>query len=240
MIFQLTPIGWLDGLTALAVVSVGLIFGIISFYKAIKLKANLLAITGLATISVGFILLGATVDLSFILITGDNLDPVWLYGLLSYTWTAPITIFGLYIGASLLTPKKKILIILIYIALSIVFEIIVFYFSLTNPEVIYRLPETDPMGTTLLNTSMNPRSIAFILMLIFLISGLIFNGIGFLIKSRGTSGAIKKKFLFLSFGWILFIICGALDGLFDPGFYTFFIRIGIAGSIVLMYLGVKS
>ena len=237
---MLSPIGWLDGLTALAVVSVGIIFGLLSFYKAIKLKSVLLGVTGLATISVGFILLGATVDLMYILITLDNLDPVWLYGLLSYTWTAPITIFGLYIGAELLAPKKKIIIVSIYAILSVVFVGIIFYFSLTDPEVIYRLPETDPAGTALLNTSMNPSSIAFIMMLVFLISGLIFNGFGFLIKSRSAAGTIKRKFLFLAFGWIIFIICGAMDGLFDPGVLTFFIRIGIVTSIVLMYLGVKS
>ncbi|MFX0075237.1 MAG: hypothetical protein ACFE96_07335 [Candidatus Hermodarchaeota archaeon] len=233
------PIGWLDGLTATAVVCVGLIVGLISFYKATKLKSTLLAITGFATISAGFILLGATVDLFYILITDDNLDPVWLYGLLSYTWTAPITIFGLYIGAELLAPSKKKIIVAIYAILSVIFEIIVFYYSLTDPEVIYRLPETDPAGTALLNTSMNPRSIAFVLMLIFLISGLIFNGFGFLSKSRKAAGAIKRKFLYLSLGWIVFIICGALDGLFDPGVYTFFIRLGLVASIFLMYLGVR-
>ena len=79
-------------------------------------------------ISAGFILLGASVDLMYILIKNDNLDPVWLYGLLSYTWTAPITIFGLYVGAELLAPKRKILIVSIYAVLSIVFEIIIFYF----------------------------------------------------------------------------------------------------------------
>lgn len=236
---MLSPIGWLDGLTALTVVSVGIIFGLLSFYKAMRLKSTLLAVTGLATISVGFILLGATVDLMYILITQDNLDPAWLYGLLSYTWTAPITIFGLYIGAELLAPTKKWYIVLVYAILSVIFEIIVFYYSFANPEVIYIFPEIDPAGTALLNTSMNPRSIAFILMLIFLISGLFFNGIGFLRKSRQASGAIKRKFLYLSLGWFLFIICGALDGLFDPAVYTFFIRIGIVLSIVFMYLGVR-
>ena len=237
---MLSPIGWLDGLTALAVVSVGLIFGAISFYKAIKLKAPLLGITGLATISVGFILLGATVDLVFILITNDNLSPAWLYALLSYTWTAPITIFGLYIGASLLKPKKKKLIISIYAVLSVIFEFIVFYYTFTDPTIIYRFPAVDPAGTALLNTSMNPRSIAFFFMIAFLVSGLIFNGFGFLKKSFSTTGALKRKFLYLSFGWIIFIICGALDGLLETGVATFFIRIGIVSSIVLMYLGVKS
>ena len=76
-------------------------------------------------------------------------------------------------------------------------------------------------------------------MLVFLISGLVFNGFGFLRKSRQSSGEIKRKFLYLALGWILFIICGALDGLVDPGIYTFFIRFGLIISIIFMYLGVR-
>jgi hypothetical protein len=233
---MLSPIGYLDGLTALAVVLAGIIFGVLSFYKSIKLKATLLSVTGLATISVGFILLGPAVDLLVILITTDNLDPYWLYGLLSYSWTAPITIFGLYIGSELLLPKRKWLIVALYTGLSIIFEIILFWFSFNSPEVIFRYSETT---NELLNTSINPTSIAFILMLVFLISGLIFNGFGFLRKSLQSSGELKRKFLYLSLGWILFIICGALDGLVDPGIYTFFIRFGLIISITFMYLGVR-
>lgn len=234
----LSSIGLLDGLTALSVVLAGIIFGAYSFYKSIKLKARLLGVTGLATISVGFILLGPAIDLMVLLITTHNLEPYWLYGLLSYSWTAPITIFGLYIGSELLLPKKKWLIVAIYGGLSVVFEVILFWFSFNSPEVIFLYHE-DPSGNFLLNTSINPRSIAFILMLVFLISGLIFNGFGFLRKSRQSSGEIKRKFLYLSLGWILFIICGALDGLVDPGIYTFFIRFGLIISIIFMYLGVR-
>jgi hypothetical protein len=236
---MLSPIGWLDGLTALSVVLAGIIFGVLSFYKSIKLNAKLLSVTGLATISVGFILLGPAIDLLIILFTEDNLEPFWLYGLLSYSWTAPITIFGLYIGAELLLPNRKWLIVFSYTGLSIIFEIILFTFSLSNPEAIFRYPEVDPNGSELLNTSINPTSIAFILMLVFLISGLIFNGFGFLKKARQSSGELKRKFYYLSLGWILFIICGALDGLVDPGIYTFFIRFGLIASIIFMYLGVR-
>lgn len=204
------------------------------------MKAKLLSITGLATFSVGFILLGPAVDFCVILITLDNLEPKWLYGLLSYIWVAPITIFGLYIGSELLTPSKKWYIVIIYGIISVIFEIILFYFSFTNPSVIFKYPEIDPEGKTPLNTSIVTTSIAFILMFIFLISGFVFNGIGFLRKSLSSSGELKRKFLYLSIGWIFFIICGALDELFDPGIYTFFIRIGLIISLLFMYLGVKS
>lgn len=48
--FQLQPIGWLDGGTALSVVIFAAIFGIYSFYKSRKLKGKLLAVTGISNI----------------------------------------------------------------------------------------------------------------------------------------------------------------------------------------------
>jgi uncharacterized membrane protein len=236
--FQLQPVGWLDGGTALSVVVFAAIFGVYSFYKSRKLNAKLLTITGIAIISVGFTLLGPAVDFLTILITNDNINPEWLYGLLSYSWTAPVTIFGLYIGAELMAPKKKWYILSIYIILSVIFEIILFYASFTSPELAFKYPEVPPNGTGLLNTSIWPTSIAFILMMIFLVSGLIFNGFGFLRIAVKSSGILRRKFLYLSLGWILFIVCGAFDALFEPGPITFFIRLGTMTSIVFLYIGV--
>lgn len=237
---MLEPIGWLDGLTALSVVIAGTVFGLISIYKSVKLNAKLLGLTGLCVISIGFTLLGPAVDFIVILITDNNLEPYWLYGLLSYSWSAPITIFGLYIGGELMLPKKKWYILSVYIVLSVIFESILFYFTLTNPLVILVYPDPLPNGTQLLNTSLKLASTPFILLLVFLISGLIFNGFGFLRKTFQSSGEIKRKFLYLSLGWISFIICGALDGLFDPGIITFFVRIGTISSVVFMYLGIRT
>ena len=104
---MLEAVGWLDGLTALSVVLSGTSFGLFSLYKSIKLKAKLLSITGLCLICIGNTLLGPTVDFLIILISNNNLGPFWMYGLLSYTWAAPLTIFGLYIGGELMIPKKN-------------------------------------------------------------------------------------------------------------------------------------
>jgi len=236
--FQLQPVGWLDGGTALSVVIFAAIFGIYSFYKSRKLKAKLLAVTGVAIFSVGFTLLGPAVDFLVILITTTNLTPVWLYGILSYIWTAPVAIFGLYIGFELMAPSKKWYILSIYILLAVIFEILLFYASFTDPELIFKYPVPLPNGTDLLSTSIKPTSIAFIFMMIFMISGLIFNGFGFLSKAIKSSGILRRKFLYLSLGWILFIVCGMFDALFEPGPVTFFIRIGTMCSVVFLYVGV--
>ncbi len=236
----LEPIGWLDGSTALAVVVIAGFFGLLSFYKSRKLKQKLLGITGLAIFSAGFVLLGPATDFVIILLTGSNMNPYWLYGLLSYFWTGPVTIFGLYIGAELIKPDKKKLILSVYTALILIFEIILFTYSFTSPQEIFIYPDPLPEGNELLNTSVVLTSPLFILMVILLISGLIFNGFGFLKKSLQSTGVVKRKFLYLSLGWILFIVCGTLDALFDPGVITFFIRIGTTFSVIFMYLGVRT
>jgi hypothetical protein len=204
----LSLVGWLDRLTALIVFLIGVIIGLLSIYKSIKMEAKLLRVTGFATLCAGFTLLGPTVDFLTILVTGDNIEPYCLYGLLSYVWSAPLTIFGLYFGAELIIPDKKKIIVSIYAVLSIIFEIFLFYYTFTNPSFIYVFPP-DPHGNALLNTSLVITTPVFIILLIFLISGLIFNGLGFLNKSIQSSGEIKRKFFYLSLGWILFIICGA-------------------------------
>ena len=232
-------IGFLDGLTALIVVLTGSSFGLFSLYKSIKLKAKLLGISGICIFCIGFLLLGATVDFLTILFTGTNIAQLELYGFLSYIWAAPLTILGLYIGGELILPSKKWIIVSIYLVLAVIYEVLIIYFTLTNPENVFDFPSPLPDGTALLNTGIQLGSIVFILMVFFLISGLIFNGFGFLNKSLKASGDIRKRFLYLSLGWIIFIICGTFDGLFDPGIITVFVRMAWAVSIVLMHLGIR-
>jgi hypothetical protein len=235
----LETLGYIDGITALIVVLTGSSFGLFSLYKAIKLKATLLGVSGLCLFCIGFLLLGPTVDFLTILITGNNIESLVLYGLLSYSWAAPLTILGLYIGGELMLPTKKWIIVSIFLVLAGLFEVLIFYFAFTTPDAIFSFPSPLPNGTALLNTGLQLGSIVFILMIFFLVSGLIFNGFGFLNKSFKASGDLKKRFLFLSLGWIIFIVCGAFDGLFDPGIITVFVRMAWAVSIVFMHLGIR-
>lgn len=232
-------IGFLDGLTALIVVLTGSSFGLFSLYKSIKLKAQLLGISGLCIFCIGFLLLGATVDFLTVLATGNNITQLEIYGFLSYIWAAPLTILGLYIGGELMLPSKKWIIVSIYLILAVIYEVLIIYFTFTSPETIFDFPSPLPNGTALLNTGVQLGSIVFILMVFFLISGLIFNGFGFLNKSIKATGDIRRRFLYLSLGWIIFIICGTFDGLFDPGIITVFVRIAWTVSIVFMHLGIR-
>ena len=83
------------------------IFGLISLYKSIKLKAKLLTIAGLVMIFVGFLWLGPTVDFFLKVITNTNITPAVIYVFLSYTSVAPALFFAMYLGGELIMPKKK-------------------------------------------------------------------------------------------------------------------------------------
>ena len=238
MAFPVSVTFWLEGLTASAVILVGVIFGLISFYKSIKLKAKLLTYLGLAIFFIGFLYLGPFTDFLSVIITdvniSDHFGTLNIYGILSYLWIAPALILAMYIGGELLIPKRKWIIVIIYGLLGIVFE----YFLWTDTSNTFIF--TPGGGTEIIDSSFVRTSPAFLLMALFILSIIIFHGIGFLIKSAKSTGIIKKKFLLLGLGFIIFSIAGAGDSLVSPGIALVIVRTAMITSIVLMYLGLKT
>ncbi len=232
---MLSPIGWLNSLTGSGVVISGCIFGLYFIYKSKQSNAKLLLYTGILTIFVSLLYLGQFIDFIAIIITGENLKPYQLYAILCYMWVAPAVIFGFYLGAEILLPEKKKLIVLIYTIIGIVFEL--FLFLDINNSFIFRLP-TNP-GEDIIDVNFNRSSPTFILIAFFLLSALIFNGFGFLYKSFQSTGIIKRKFIYLSLGWIMFASAGALDSLTSPGIGLFLVRIGMLSSSWFWYFGLR-
>ncbi len=234
---MLSVLGWLDGGTAAGVIIFACFIGLLCLYHARKLEAKLLYYAGFTIFFIGLLYLGPFADLMSILITGKNLNNSYgLYGILSYMWVAPALVLAMYIGAQLLTPKNKLLVVVIYLMLGIVFEFFLFFytmnsFTFANPEV---------SGTDLIDSSFNRSSPTFMLIAVFLVSVVFFNGIGFLSKARKSIGVVKKKFYSLSLGFIVFSICGAFDSLVTPGIGLVVVRIGMISSIVFMYYGLKT
>ena len=122
-------LGWIDGITASGVVIFGVVFGLFFIYKARKTKAKILNYLGLANLFAGLMYLGVFVDFLFVLVTTINMEYPITYGIvgiLSYIWLAPAIITAIYIGAELLIPKAKWYVVIIFIILSIIFEILIF------------------------------------------------------------------------------------------------------------------
>jgi hypothetical protein len=230
--------GWLDGITASLIVFSSVIFGLFSIYKSIKLKAKLLTFAGLVMIFVGFLWLGPTSDFFFKLITDTNISPVVIYVFLSYTWVAPALFFAMYLGGELLIPKYKWVLVGIFIVLGAIFEF--FLWTQPNPGQSFEFIEVRPPVDGLIDAGFNKTHPTFIMVAAFLVTSLIFLGIGMAVKAKQATGLLRKKFTYLSIGFIIFVLCGALDSILTLPLAIGVIRVVMATFAVWMYLGLKT
>ncbi|TFG09032.1 MAG: hypothetical protein EU539_00540 [Promethearchaeota archaeon] len=227
---------WFIGGTALAVLIFGTIFGIYFLFKARRLEADLLIWAGILTILTGLFYLGATLEFLSVVIMGRSLDNTYgIHGLLAYIWVAPAIICAMYLGGELMIPKKKWIIVGIYIVLGIIFELFLIFDTMN--AFIFDDPAIS--GEDLRDSSFNQAHPTFWLLAIFLISSLLFQGVGFAIKAGQATGEIKRKFSYLSLGFIIFVFTGALDSFITPGPLLILIRSGMIIYAVLIYLGLK-
>lgn len=237
------PIGWLDGITASIIVFVAAGFGIFFIYKGIKLKANLLTVGGLMTIFSGALWMGPVVDFLWVLFTPthqniDNSILGGLYGILSYMWVAPTAICALYLGSKLLFIKKKTLplvLTLIFVAIGVIFELVLFFFT----ETIFDFTIPNPPGSNIIEANFKRGSIGFILIAVFLISVVLINGIGSIIAAFNGTGMVRKRFIFLTIIWFLFVIIAVFDAFLAPGLFLFIVRLGMITEAILIYLALN-
>ncbi len=232
----ISPEGLLDGLTSAGIVLSATVFGLFTLYKAVKLKAKLLGVAALTMFFVGLLWLGPFTDLIFLLIRKENIDPYRVYALLSYMWVAPTLVFAMYLGGELIWPKGKWILVIIYIGLGVVFEMFLWFNTYTSFEEL--APEIP--GETIIAASFDRAHPTFILIATFLVSALVFLGIGFIIKAKQATGELRKKFLFLAIGFIIFVFAGASDSLIEPGPLLGIIRGAQMTFGLLMYLGLKT
>jgi len=140
----------------------------------------------------------------------------------------------MYLGVNLLELKRKRLILGIYLVLALIFEIFLFAF----PQASFNISLENPQEE-LSDVNFVTGSPTFILIIIFLLSNLFFNGIGCFIKNRQSTGLLRKKFLSLSLGFIIFVVCGVLNSLIAPGVGLIFIRAGMVVYSLFIFVGLK-
>jgi hypothetical protein len=231
---------WLVGTSALGVVIFGFIVGLYSILRSIKMKQNLLRIFGFMAILMGMLLLGPAVDFLMVLFTtlftgtGVNIHPLYLYGILSYMWVAPALIISMYIGATLFAPKAKWYIVGVFTILGIVFEYLLFFDTIGSFD-----PFVDPLGEDVIDASFNNASLAFILIVIFILATTIFCAGGALRKSFKSTGELKKKFLYISIGFFIFTIAAVIDSLLNIAIILFVARFGFIIDNIFLYIGIK-
>ncbi len=113
---------------------------------------------------------------------------------------------------------------------------IIFVFFDNENSFIFHLPENP--GWSLIDSSFKILYPAFILIVIFDFS-VLFNGIGFFRKSLQSKGIIRRKNLYLSIGFFIFVFFTFFDLFLAPGFGLYIIRIGINFCFLFFYLGLK-
>ena len=232
---MVSELGLLDGLTASLIILSSTTFGLLSLYKSIKMKAKLLTIAAMTMFFVGCFWLGPTIDFFMEVIWQTNITPIHFYALLSYLWVAPALLFSMLLGGELLFPKKKWIIVGIYLILGIVFE---YFLWFQTYESFIFTPPSSPGD--LIDVSFVRTHPTFLLVAFFLVSVLVFLGIGFAIKAKQSTGQLRRKFIYLSIGFTIFVICGALDSILTIPVAIGVVRVVMATFAGFMYLGLKT
>jgi len=237
---MVSEIGLLDGITASGIILSATIFGLLSLYKSIKLKAKLLTFAALTMFFVGLLWFGPFLEFLMVTITGFNIDPKETYALLSYTWVAPVLIFAMYLGGELLVPKKKWILVGVFIVLGLIFEYFL-WFQTTESFIWFAPGESGFInGEDVIDVNFVRAHPTFLLIALFLVSALVFLGIGFLIKAKQATGELRKKFIYLAVGFIIFVVCGALDSILTIPVAIGFSRVVMMTFALWMYLGLKT
>ena len=210
-----------------------IIVGLFVVYKSKKLNVRLLTYVGLFIVFGTFGTLGFICDFFTILLTGVNNNNIygWL-GILSFMWIPMPYFFLSYIAVELLIPEKKWHFFYSVITIIITYELFLFL----NPE-----------GSLLFFYPINPGEdfidmrLSGIPVILFYILGmftLLLSGFGLLIKSTKLKGVIRKKYLFLSIGFLMVLI-QPLFGSFLPELLQFSLGLFNLISVIFIYIGLK-
>ncbi|MHA1758404.1 MAG: hypothetical protein ACTSVV_16655, partial [Promethearchaeota archaeon] len=138
-------------------------------------------------------------------------------------------------GTQLLVPDKKRSLFAVFFPLAIIFEIILII-DVEN-TFSFTLNEGD-----LIDSQFIYFSPAFFFIATFLVFILLFNGFGSLLKVFQSTGDIRKRFSYLSYAFIIFIVVAVFDAFIDVSTagFLFVIRLLMISCAWTLYLGLKS
>jgi len=235
----LSPEGWGNGLSATFGFIFGLVLGVWIVIKARKVKAKLLTFMGLNIIVAGFGWVGITLDFLSILITNNNLpNPGGWMGIINTMWAPLVLLISLYIGTELMIPKLKKYIVASFLIITVIFELFLFI----NPLGTFVFEDPIPPGSNLILIYTVTNSPINLLFYSFQFIGFFFCGFGYLIKCFKSIGVIKRKFLSLSIGYLLFLGSPIFSGLMSRTGISIPIvpsRLIMASGFLFFYFGLR-
>ncbi|MBN1803354.1 MAG: hypothetical protein JW891_17720 [Candidatus Lokiarchaeota archaeon] len=237
---MISPEGLLNGLSATFCFFFALTLGVVIIYNARKLRARLLFYMGINVVLAGMFWSYKSLDFMSIVLTGSNLineQNYIFYGIVSWMWTPIVLLISLYIFCELVDPSKIWHFVSIFGFLALLYELILF----TNPSGSLTLNEPSILGTDVMDIELSDNHIfMFSITFVFLLSGMIFCGFGFLWKATKETALVKKKFLFLSSGYFIFTGFPVIfNYIVQNPILNLIYRIGMATSFLFFYFGLR-
>ncbi len=198
---------YLNGISAIAIVIVAIVFGIRFMQRYRRENKKLMLFVSLLGFQFVGLYLGPFVSFWSLVFNDANISAT-LYGQLSYTVAPLAFVNSLWLGFSIFAPAKKKLVLIIFGLSAIPFYIALFGF----PNVMIGT-ETD---VALLNASglmldISLKSVVLGILALYILSGMLVLGTGFIRLRMKVGGAERKRATYLAIGAFLFGIAGMLD-----------------------------
>lgn len=226
--------GWINGISATFLIIFGSLSGIYFISISRKIKNKLLSKTGTMLFFGSLAWLGNLLDFITINLTQENFDnSSGLIGILSFIWFFPMGLSAVLFGSKILIPEKRWYLISTFLILGFIFELLIIFD--TNNAIIFNVPTI--AGENLIEYRLNTFSTAGLIQFFFGIVFLIGFGLGFLYKSKISTGTLRTHYLLLGLGFFTAILCAILDDLLSYGIFLVFIRIGFLLGFWLLYFG---
>jgi hypothetical protein len=231
--------GWINGIIAFVIIIFATVVGWSFFYKSIKSKMRLLSYAALMIVFGWIYVLITCIDFISIISTGTNTDiPEEILAIINFMWLV-FSAFCSYIYCiKIIIPEKKQLKLLIFAFIIVSFSFFEIFLFL-DPSGAISFISPDMLGENLIIYHFTMGHISTISMLITIPVYLGLCGYGFLNKSFHSTGVLKKKYRYISFGIFFYTGSGLLEGI---GFFSnllIFSRIGLFLSILFWYLGLR-
>ncbi|MHA1730721.1 MAG: hypothetical protein ACTSU5_02205 [Promethearchaeota archaeon] len=200
----------LNGSSALACVTVGFAFGAWFVVLYARQKKPLMPLVAVTAFAAGCIFLGPAVSFLHLAATGRNISSN-LYGLLSYTSPPIATTCSMYVGFAVFSPERKGLVLKVYAAISVVYEVILYAFT-SQMVAAVSVGEGELLDVSL-------QSAILVLIAFFILSLVFILARGFYkLHGRLPEGPDRRHAAYLTIGWVLFAVAGTMDAIVPAEF----------------------
>lgn len=238
--------GIIDGISGTLVVILGVVFALFFYSEGKKKNSKMLKELAFVNLFSGLLYIGVLLDFVWILVTGENflgisdVSNFWV-PLSSYIWFPPLVVVAIHLATSVEYPKQAKWAALAYAIVGVIFYYRMLFPQWTslNPLLSFDITYYEPSG--LLDYNLRMSSGAGIWLILMLALVIVVFCFGLIYNSSKTSGALKKRFVFMAVGALCFGISGMAEGFIGGlGILIIIVRGAYSVSFLIVYFGLKA